>query len=307
MSDLRAEPLSPIDAATLWPQLGRLGNEVLAPRSGESLLISSALAATGLGRLPRLPRTVVLGVRRGLRYRGVLVARDLAGGTGWEVLSLRLGHALDEEALEALLEAVSSEVAARRGRTVYLRYPDGSPYRTPIRRGGFMPYGREFLYSLPPRPSDHADWVFRPARPGDRHAIFRLYCRVVPEHIRRSEAPLQQDWRAVLGSYDCDDELLLDHEGGLSAWVGIGRNEARILSEPGIEGLVDAALDICERHLHGLGVVVAGEYQFELLRNIEQRGYALAGIRCIAARRLAAALPLKEVVKVPADTAPVPQ
>ena len=77
MSDLRAEPLSPIDAATLWPQLGRLNTEVIATRGGENLLVSSGLAATGLTHLPHVPRTSVLGVRRGLGYRGVCVARDI--------------------------------------------------------------------------------------------------------------------------------------------------------------------------------------------------------------------------------------
>ena len=83
MSELRAEPLSPIDAATLWPQLRRLATEVVATRAGENLLLSSGLAATGLTHLPRMPRTVVVGLRRGLNYRGVLVGRELAGGAGW--------------------------------------------------------------------------------------------------------------------------------------------------------------------------------------------------------------------------------
>ena len=64
MSELRAEPLSPIDTATLWPQLHHLATEVIATRGGENLLVSSGLAATGLTRLPRMPRTIVLGLKR---------------------------------------------------------------------------------------------------------------------------------------------------------------------------------------------------------------------------------------------------
>src|SRR5690606_12296220 len=188
MTDTRAEPLSPIDVATLWPQLPRLAVEVVAPREGESLLLSSGLAATGLGRLPRLPRTVVLGMRRGLCYRGVLVARELAGGAAWEVVSRRLSREGDEDVVTELLSAASGEVAWRDGRGMIVRFLEDSPDRDAIRRGGMMPYTRELLFNLPDRAHDRAEWVFREARAADRHAIFRLYWRVVPEHVRRNRA-----------------------------------------------------------------------------------------------------------------------
>ena len=46
MADLRADPLSPIDAGTLWPQLSRLDTEVITIRSTGHILVSSGLAAT---------------------------------------------------------------------------------------------------------------------------------------------------------------------------------------------------------------------------------------------------------------------
>lgn len=306
MAELRAEPLSPIDVATLWPQLPRLTTEVTAPRNGESLLFRSGVAATGLGRLPRLPKTVVLSVRRGLSYRGVLVARELAGGAAWEVVSIHLADERDEHAVSALVSACGEEVARRGGRGLFIRYADGSVHRDAIRRGGPMPYTREMLFTLPERPRDGADWVFREVRGADRHAIFRLYCRVVPENVRRNEAPAQASWRAILASYDCDREYVLDGETGVLAWVAIGRNEARILLEPGIEGALDAALELAERACSGRGVLVASEFQFDLLRLAEERAYSPIGVRVVAARTLALMQPLKEVVAVPADTYPVP-
>lgn len=306
MVELRAEPLSPIDVATLWPQLPRLAVEVTAPRQGESLLLRSGVAATGLGRLPRLPKTVVVGLRRGLSYRGILVARELAGGSAWEGLTLHLAHEDDDAAVTALLEAAQEEAARRRGRAFILRYTDGAPQRDAIRRAGLMPYVRELLYTLPERPRDRDDWVFRESRGADRHAIFRLYCRVVPEHVRRNEAPTQGGWRAALASYDCDREYVLDGEGSVLAWVGVGRNEARILLEPGIEGALDAALELAERACSGRGSLVVSEYQFDLQRLAEERGYQPCGVRVVAARTLALLQPLKEVVAVPADSYPVP-
>ncbi len=305
MSELRAEPLSPIDAATLWPQLGRLDHEVLSHR-GENLLISSGLAATGLGRLPRLPKTMVLGVRRGLRYRGLLVARSLEGGAGWEVVSLRLAREDDDEAIGPLLATVASEVGARAGRSIYLRCPDETAHREPLRRGGFMPYTRELLFSLP-RVSNTGGDLFRSEKRSDRHGVFRLYCRVVPEPIRRNEAPTQQEWRALHASYDCSEEFVFEHEGTIAAWVGRGHAEVRVLAESQVEGLIDAALDRAEEEGSGRGTLVVPEFQFEIERAARARGYLAAGARFVAVRRLAALQTLMEVVSVPADTAPVPQ
>ena len=116
MSLPRADALSPIDAATLWPQLHRLKTEVIATRVGENMLLGAGLAATGLGHLPRLPRTLVLGIRRGLRYRGVLVARELAGDDRDAALIERLreiyagqGIEVSDEILKEGVKALSEE------------------------------------------------------------------------------------------------------------------------------------------------------------------------------------------------------
>jgi hypothetical protein len=91
------------------------------------------------------------------------------------------------------------------------------------------------------------------------------------------------------------------------AWVGFGRNEARVLVEGRVEGLLDAALDLAEGRSGAPGTLVVPDYQLDVRRLAIERAYAECGARQIAARRLAAFQPLKEVVAVPADTAPVPQ
>lgn len=306
MVDLRAEPLSPIDTATLWPQLGRLGTEIVATRSAEHLLLTSALAATGLARLPRMPRTTVIGIRRGLSYRGILVARELAGGAGWEVESLRIARDKDDEAVTALLSAVGTEVARRGGRTLYMRLPQGSPHGSAVRRGGLMVYTEERLFAMV-RTKVEVDSGFRPAGRQDRHGIFRLYCRTVPENVRRQEAPTQQDWRAVYDGFDCDRQMVLDGEGALAAWVGIGGREVRMLADTGVSTMVvEEALDVVEAQEGRHSVLVAMQYQFELQRMAAQRGYTELGTRLLCARRLAVFNTLKEVVAVPADTVPLP-
>ncbi|WP_322795848.1 hypothetical protein [Tepidiforma sp.] len=308
MSDLHAEPLSPIDAATLWPQLHRLDTEVIALRGGQNLLVSSGLAATGITRLPRVPRTAVVGLRRGLSYRGVAVGRELAGGAGWDVASLRIGRPRDDDAVAALLVGLSREVALRGGRILYLRYAEGSPHAAALRRAGFYAYRLERLYAV--RGGRHeppAGGPFRPAQRSDRAGIFRLYCRAVPEIVRRNEAPGQQEFRAVLDSFDCEHEYVAEGEGGaLAAWVGIGEREAHLLFD-GPRELLEAALDLVEAHVPRHGTLVVAEHQPALESAAHERGYPALGVRLMCARRLARAETIKEVVAVPAESFPVPQ
>jgi hypothetical protein len=300
MSDLRAEPLSPIDAATLWPQLRRLSTEVVATRAGENLLVSSGLAATGLSNLPRVPRTIVLGVKRGLSYRGVLVGRELDGGAGWEAVSVRIAREKDDDAVAALLGSAGLESARRGGRALFMRSPEGSPHATGIRRGGLMAYRSERLFAI--RGQGLGTERFRLAGRGDRHGVFRLYCRVVPEHVRRQEAATQTEWRAVLGSFDCEKEHVAEGERGVIAWAGFGERECRVMVDA-VEGLADAALDCVEAHAPRHGVLVLSEEQSAIEERAVDRGYVPLGVRLVCARRLAALNDLKEVVAAPADLA----
>jgi len=307
VSDLRADPLSPIDAATLWPQLRRLATEIVATRAGENLLLSSGIAATGLTHLPRMPRTVVVGLKRGLNYRGVLVSRELAGGAGWEIVSCRIVRDKDDEAVIALLNAAGLEVARRGGRTVYLRVSEGSPHAAAARRAGLVSFQSELLYALPLGRTVRETSKFRPAGRVDRHGVFRLYCRAVPEHVRRFEAPTQQDWRAVHDSFDCEREFVLDHEAALAAWAGLGEREARVLVDWRLEGIADAALDLVEREAPRHAALVLTSDQENLHHNALARGYTALGERLVCARRLAALNSLKEVVAVPAESFALPQ
>lgn len=295
MSPPRADALSPIDAATLWPQLHRLKTEVIATRVGENMLFRAGLAATGLGKLPTLPRTAVLGMKRGLKYRGVLVARELAGGAGWEVVSLRTARVVDEEAVAGLLVSTAEEAVLRGGRTLYARYAEGSPHEDGIIHGGLAAYGREQLFATPPVPGREAPTAFRQVEARDRAAIFRLYCRAVPEQVRRAEAVTQQQWRAVFDSYDCEEEYVLDGDDALLAWVGIGEHESRIMCET---DAWEDALTLVHRHAGQPGSLVVSEYQERLAELAEACGFVPLGTRLVAARQLAQRNPLKEAARV---------
>ncbi len=309
MSD-RAEPLSPIDAATLWPQMHRLSTEVVATRGGDNLLMNAGFAATGLARLPRVPRTTVVGVRRGLAYRGVAVARQLAGGAGWETISLRIARDKDDDSVTRLLGGASVEVSRRGGRALYMRFPEGSPHETAVRRGGFVPYREERIFALSHRAGlADASTPFRPLGRADKAGVFRLYCRTVPQHIRAYEAPTQIEWRAVLDSFDCEREFVVEGERGLVAWAGFGDRECRVMfdRDGDGDGLTEACLDLVEAQASRPGTLVIAEEQGGLEHNALGRGYTHLGVRWMCVRRLAVLNTLKEVVAVPAESLALPQ
>jgi hypothetical protein len=307
VSELQADILSPIDAATLWPQLHRLDTEVVATRVGDHLLLRAGLAATGLGKLPKFPRTAVLGIRRGLSYRGVMVSRELAGGAAWEGVSLRIARETDDDAVTVLISAAGRETARRGGRIFFLRYAEGSPHEEAILRGGLTPYLKEELHALPrstgaagPRTT-----AFRTARRHDIAGVFRLYCRAVPESVRRVEAPTQREWAAVLDSYDCDHQHVADGQGALVAWAGSGEHEARIL-ETGDDSARADAFSLVEHSLSQPATLVIAEFQDALRRDAAAREYTALGTRIVAARQLAAYNSLKEAARVRSESFPVP-
>jgi hypothetical protein len=299
MAERRAEALSPLDAATLWPQLHRLDTEVVATRNGETLLFNAGLAAIGIGRIPRLTRTLVVGVRSRLTYQGILVARELAGGAAWEVVSLRLGRDKDDETVSALLRETANEIPARGGRSVFMRYAEGSPHEDAIQRGGLIGFAHEDLLAPPPMTPRRPAPPFRAVARADRAAIFRLYCRAIAAEVRRHEAVTQQEFRAVLDTYACDEEFVLDGEGSLVAWSGAGGREGRVLCDPEAESAIIMAIDLVHTEVGRVGTLVLGQHQETEHRIALERGYTELGTRVVAARRLAALNPLKEALAVP--------
>jgi hypothetical protein len=129
----------------------------------------------------------------------------------------------------------------------------------------------------------------------------------VPEHVRRHEAPTQQDWRAVLDSYDCEKEFVLEHEAALDAWLGFGDREVRTLVDSRIPNVADDLLDVVEREAPRHAVLVLAEDQEQLQRSALERGYTALGERLVCARRLAVLNSLKEVVAAPAESFALPQ
>ncbi len=301
MTGQHTEVLSPLNVAALWPQLRRLSTEVIATRPTDPLHLRAGLAATGVGNLPLMPRTTVIGLRDGLTYHGIVVCRQLAGGAAWEAVSLRIQRDKDDETVEALLQAAAGAAAERGGRTLFVRYADGIPYEDTFRKAGLIAYAREQLFAPPQDEEDEAapGTPFRPAGRADRPGVFRLYCHAMPEVIRRNEAITQQEFRAVLDLRGCTSEYVLDNEvDGLDGWVGAGESEAHLMVLG--PGSARSAVDLVRAILPASGTLVVCEHQESALHIASEAGFAPLGIRVLAARRLAALNPLKEALAVPA-------
>jgi hypothetical protein len=125
--------------------------------------------------------------------------------------------------------------------------------------------------------------------------------------VRRHEAPTQQDWRAVLDSFECNHEFVLEGPGGLAAWMGAGARESHVLIDDPDGGVVQATLDLVELHAAQHGTLVVAEHQFPVETAAAERGYTALGVRLMCARRLALINPLKEAIAVPAESVALPQ
>lgn len=299
MSERRADALSPIDAATLWPQLHRLNTELIASPSGGSVWLSAGLACTGLGNLPRMSRTTVLGVRNRLSYQAVLVARELSGGTAWEAVSLRLARDKDDETVELLLNEAALETARRGGRSLFLRFAEGSPHEDALRRGGMHAYTQEQLFAPPPIKGSRHPGPFRTLERADRAGVFRLYCRALPEVVRRNEAVTQQEFRGLLDAFDLQAEWVVERDGAIASWLAIGEHEARLMDADGDPYFITHALDLAHGLLGPEGTLVLNECQQHEQQLALERGFTALGTRKVAARRLALLNPLKEAIAVP--------
>lgn len=309
-TELRAEPLSPLDAATLWGQMTRLNTEVVATRTSASLLLNSGIAAarlTNLPHLPRIPHSIVLSVKRGMRHRGVVILTELDGGTAWEVVSLRLAREMDHAAVTSLLAAASDEMVQRGGKRLMMRYAESSPYEDAIHAAGLQSYVSEQLYALPQANVLPGNGRFRTVVRSDRAAIFRLYCRSVPESVRRQEALTQQEYRAIHAAHETAHEYALDHEASMAVWVGIGEREARIMAGAVGGETLDACLDLIEAQPSRPATLVVPEFQPEVASRALERGYGELGARRVSARRMAILNPMKEVVVAGiSETMPLP-
>ncbi len=170
---------------------------------------------------------------------------------------------------------------------------------------GFSQYATEqILYRDDPAPQvvsgGRSHHLLRPARGEDRGGIHLLYLRTTPSHIANVEGPslkawqasFQQGWMARIGRDDVHHMVV--ERAGIEAWVGVRPATAvrpslmALLcdgSDPALrEDFVDAAL---AQVPPGPVSCSLRHYDFELIRSLQRRGFAIYGTQLLLVRDLA--------------------
>jgi len=228
--------------------------------------------------------------------RGLVCLRRGQGPSAWFIERLLLEPGCEEICLD-LLERVGCAGDKIKAERVFLRLDSSSPAVDMAKQAGFNHYLTEMLYRLdeihqsaPPDPSRPVG-MLRPKSSADEHALFRLYSTAAPLQVRSAEGMTLQEW-AHSRDKDAHRELVQENAGEISAWLRIRYSGAsgqfEIFAAPGsgdLTSLVDYTLTVLKTRRPVYCLVP--EYQQQLRRIIEERGFYQAGSYSCLSKQLA--------------------
>lgn len=180
------------------------------------------------------------GIRRtlvwpgGIRFRGLVSARNRTGHSVWEVDHLLLDE-LDKDCCLSLLVKISSVLEELGVEKVFLRNYAESPLVKTAKEAGFVPYVTESFYGRKRKEGeiagDDVNFSFRHRRKGinDDYRLFELYEACLPASIRQVEGITFQEWQSARDRWSGED-WLFEEDGCLIGWmrVKIDGNAAQI-------------------------------------------------------------------------------
>ena len=131
---------------------------------------------------------------------GVVSVRERSSRSTWEIDRLLFSEP-DQDAGQALLEAVGSAAAERGVLKVFLRLPQDSPILSIAAKAGFCTYLEEKLFrskgiSLGPKMPE-SNYSLQPCSEAEAQVLFQLYCQVVPAAVRCVEGMTLNEWQAT--------------------------------------------------------------------------------------------------------------
>ncbi len=240
------------------------------------------------------------------RIDGLVGARSRLGTDIWDIDQLisathQRGGQVYANLLRHLITAAGEEGVQK----VFLRAMLQSPAVESARLTGFYQYAVERVYRLPClRPYPHSPvFPLRPRRRADHHALFHLYCSVVPVVVRQVEGMTLQEWRWTEGwglrppvNWRVDlprtrRDFVLDRESGLGAWLQIRAGARSIMTlmrveeEPDAREMIRFALNQLRQ---GKTVYFpVREYQSFLEPILREEGFELIAEQALLARALA--------------------
>jgi hypothetical protein len=196
----------------------------------------------------------------------------------------------------------------------HVRLPLDHPLVGVFLEHGFTQFATEqILFHETPEQIAHSDTpplAIRPARREDAGAIHLLYRRVTPSHIAAFEGPSLKTWQASFAQGSVArigrDEVrhFVAERPGVVGWAAIRPASAgrpSILSlmceahDPAVrEGFLDAVL--AELPAQPVSCVLR-HYDSELIRSLQQRGFAIYGTQLLLVRDLGIKVGIRAVAK----------
>jgi hypothetical protein len=230
---------------------------------------------------------------RGGFIQGLLCLRRGQGTSAWFIERLMLEPEQNKSCID-LLERVGYAGDIIKAERVFLRLDSSSPTVDVARQAGFNHYLTEHLYRLdeinkpaPPEPLP----VLRSKLSADEHALFRLYSASAPLQVRSAEGMTLQEWSDSRDK-EAHRELVQENAGEISAWLRIRYSGAsgrfEIFATPtsdDLPSLVDYALTVLKTRRPVYCLVP--EYQQQLKRILEERGFYQAGAYACLSKQLA--------------------
>lgn len=168
---------------------------------------------------------------RGQKLQGMVAARPSGSRQAWEIDCL-IDASSESDVMPGLLEKAIVESGKAGAHKVFLRLNADSPLLKVARAVGFQAYQEEVLYvrepdALPTAPNAKA----RPFSRLDLYPSFRLYNRVTPESVRRSEAVTFGEWQAAQSNHWLREgsRVVLESEDGVGALLRFARSNGDLL------------------------------------------------------------------------------
>jgi hypothetical protein len=262
---------------------------------------------------PRGGRSAWVSVRR-QRLLGLVAARPRGTRQAWEIECLfDRTPALD--ALPDLLQKVTMEAGRAGAEKLFLRLRADSQLLGVVRKAGFSAYQEETLLRRLTAATPDAASVDRGVRPisrQDAYPAFRLYNRVTPEVVRRSEAVTFGEWQAAQERRWLKDgeEYVLDAEDGLAGLLRVGRVSGGVafdllIADDALERLPGMIALVRNSGSGPMTTVVPRSAQ-RLARGLEEAGFeAVAEFVCLM-RRTTRPVEAGKLVPAMAKTAAAP-
>ncbi|MCL5958845.1 MAG: hypothetical protein M1358_05915 [Chloroflexi bacterium] len=131
--------------------------------------------------------------------QGLVSVKARLGTDIWDIEHIVALPEETELTFETLLRHVSIAASEEGVQKIFLRSVLEDPITTAAKQAGFFQYAVERIHYLPSFHSTSPSLVLRPRRGSDHHAIFQLYCSVVPHVVRQVEGITLQEWRWTEG------------------------------------------------------------------------------------------------------------